>query len=253
MISILHKRKAVLMYHRIASPVNDYWQLCVSPENFEQQLQVISKYKKNILITFDDGYIDNYSNARPLLEKYQLPAIFFIATGNIDSGKEFWWDQLEQLTDASVYRERWEELFPLSHQQQQQALQNTTPRKEYLCMSSEQLKEMSANKLFNIEAHTVHHPALAHQPEAVQKEEILQSIEWLHKLTGKKPTMLAYPYGNYNEATINIAAEAGLKRAFTTEPRLVTGSSPRYQLGRFQVLDWNGAEFEKQLKGWLNK
>ncbi|HYC27552.1 MAG TPA: polysaccharide deacetylase family protein [Chitinophagaceae bacterium] len=247
---ILYRHTVVLMYHRIARPVNDHWQLCVSPGNFEQQLQVISRHKKNIIITFDDGYIDNYTVAKPLLEKYQLPATFFIATGNIDSGKEFWWDELEQLIPGhEQYLEKWNELFPLPYQQQQQSV---SPRKEYLCMSSTQLKEISANELFTIGAHTVHHPALAHQSEAVQKEEIQQSIEWLYQLTGKKPDTLAYPYGNYNEATINIASGLGLKAAYTTEPRIVTKTSPRYQLGRFQVMDWNGAEFEKQLEGWLN-
>jgi peptidoglycan/xylan/chitin deacetylase (PgdA/CDA1 family) len=258
--SVLHKmfnrRTVVLMYHRIANSANDYWQLCVSPENFEQQLQVISKHRDHVAITFDDGYIDNYTAAKPLLEKHHLPATFFIATGNINSGKEFWWDELQQLIpDKEKYFETWKQLFPLTHEQQQQAIKNLgtpTARKEYLCMSSEQLKEVSSNKLFNIGAHTVHHPALAHQSPAIQKAEIRQSITWLHQLTGKKPTMLAYPYGNYNEATINIVSEEKLSLAFTTEPRVVTKNSPRYQQGRFQVLNWNGEEFAKQLESWLN-
>lgn len=254
---IFYRHGVVLMYHRIANPVNDYWQLCVSPENFEQQLQVILKYRERVSITFDDGYIDNYTTAKPLLEKYKLPATFFIATGGIDSGKEFWWDELQQLTPSKdQYLEKWKELFPLPYEQQQRAIKAlgiASARKEYLCMSSNQLKEMSLNRLFSIGAHTVHHPALAHQAEAVQQEEIRKSIQWLHELTGKRPVQLAYPYGNYNEATINIASGENLREAFTTEARAVTWRSPRYQKGRFKVNNWNGLELERKLQEWLKQ
>jgi len=103
----------VLMYHRIAEPESDVWELAVSPARFEQHLKVLKKignilslqqlshninsnrHKNNIAITFDDGYIDNFTNAKPLLEKYKIPATFFITTGQIESEKEFWWDELE--------------------------------------------------------------------------------------------------------------------------------------------------------------
>lgn len=104
------------MYHRIAEPESDVWDIAVSPENFEQQLQVLQKtrrvisaneliekidagkIKKNsIVITFDDGYADNFYTAKPILEKYKLPSTFFIASANIGQNKEFWWDELEHL------------------------------------------------------------------------------------------------------------------------------------------------------------
>lgn len=104
------------MYHRVAIPQSDVWELSVSPQNFEQHLQflkasgnVISLEKfgtdllneqldpNSIVITFDDGYIDNLEVAMPLLEKYELPATFFITSAHIDTNKEFWWDELEEL------------------------------------------------------------------------------------------------------------------------------------------------------------
>src|SRR5690606_1573250 len=106
----------VLMYHRIASPSIDPWQLSVSAENFEQHLQVLQKSnrvvslsqlvhhrhnnlcrKNKIAITFDDGYLDNFTVAKPLLEKYGLPATFFITSCNLDGQKEFWWDELGRI------------------------------------------------------------------------------------------------------------------------------------------------------------
>lgn len=105
----------VLMYHKIGEPATDVWDIAVSEQNLEEHLlylkdeNIVSldelthslkkkKLKKNcIAITFDDGYIDNFSLAKPLLEKYKLPATFFIPTINIVQQKEFWWDELEYL------------------------------------------------------------------------------------------------------------------------------------------------------------
>lgn len=106
----------VLMYHRIADIDYDPWQLSVTPSNFEQQLQfyiahfdiisvaelidqISKKQLRNntICITFDDGYADNFLEAKPLLEKYNCPATFFIASNYIGSNKLFWWDQLEDI------------------------------------------------------------------------------------------------------------------------------------------------------------
>jgi peptidoglycan/xylan/chitin deacetylase (PgdA/CDA1 family) len=106
----------VLMYHRVAEPATDVWDLAVSPTNFEQQLRVLQRSglvvpaeelvsrlasktlrRRSIVITFDDGYCDNYLAAKSLLEQYKLPATFFIATGNLGQASEFWWDELEDI------------------------------------------------------------------------------------------------------------------------------------------------------------
>lgn len=108
-------RGAILLYHRIARVAIDPWGLCVTPENFDAQLQLLCKQyhvlpladmvaafqcgmlpRRAVSITFDDGYADNHHVARPLLEKYGLPATFFIATGYIGQRREFWWDELER-------------------------------------------------------------------------------------------------------------------------------------------------------------
>jgi len=109
-------KAVVLMYHRIAEPVSDVWEISVSPEKFKAHLKVLKQIgnivplqqladqvnkqslKKNqICITFDDGYIDNFEVAKPLLEKYNLPATFFISSGNLGTENEFWWDELEHI------------------------------------------------------------------------------------------------------------------------------------------------------------
>ncbi len=106
----------ILMYHRIADTDMDPWAMCVGPDNFSGQLEAICALgtpiglldyvrdaargelpPRPIVVTFDDGYIDNLREALPLLERHGVPATIFITTGNIGSEEEFWWDWLETL------------------------------------------------------------------------------------------------------------------------------------------------------------
>jgi len=100
------------MYHSVANFNSDPWTLA----KFEEQLDVLSKYykpislidlrkyldkgklpKSSVVITFDDGYANNLYNAKPILEKYDIPATVFITTGYIGQNEEYWWDELERL------------------------------------------------------------------------------------------------------------------------------------------------------------
>ena len=112
----LSRRALILLYHRIAEPDSDPWGIAVTPEHFEEHLEVLRSLgrvmslkalvsavrkqalpRRAIVVTFDDGYADNLSNAKPLLEKYDVPATVFIATGYIGNPREFWWDELDTL------------------------------------------------------------------------------------------------------------------------------------------------------------
>jgi len=106
------------MYHRVAEEVCDPWDLCVSPKNFEEQLQWLkqknavisltafdallqhqSTLPNKVLLTFDDGYEDCFTIAKPLLEKYQIPATFFITTKNLINKDDnfYYWDVVQKI------------------------------------------------------------------------------------------------------------------------------------------------------------
>ena len=106
----------ILNYHRVAEPGLDPWELRVSPRHFDEHLDVVRRLgrptqlsqltemlrdgkpmKGAVAITFDDGYFDNYENARPLLEKHGIPATIFVVSGSIGSERGFWWDELAAL------------------------------------------------------------------------------------------------------------------------------------------------------------
>jgi len=103
----------VLMYHRIAEPVSDPWDLAVSPRNFADHLAVLARFgpvgtlaemraaldrpappRRVFAVTFDDGYRDNLVAALPALTRAGVGATVFVASGLTGSDREFWWDTL---------------------------------------------------------------------------------------------------------------------------------------------------------------
>jgi peptidoglycan/xylan/chitin deacetylase (PgdA/CDA1 family) len=106
----------ILMYHRIAEPRRDPWDLAVSPARFAEQTEVLRRTCRVLpmdrlvdrlaagslpadaaAITFDDGYRDNLTEGHPILARNDLPATVFLATAAIGSGAAFWWDELADL------------------------------------------------------------------------------------------------------------------------------------------------------------
>ena len=103
----------VLLYHRIASPAYDPWDVAVSEAAFEEHLRYLTADctvlplgeliaagrerrlpERAVAVTFDDGYADNLERALPLLERHGVPATIYIATGYIESRREYWSDTL---------------------------------------------------------------------------------------------------------------------------------------------------------------
>jgi peptidoglycan/xylan/chitin deacetylase (PgdA/CDA1 family) len=114
------RRGVVLMYHRIAEVADNRRGLAVSPRHFEEQMAVLSRWATpapltdlvqgrgtrgrpgQVAVTFDDGYADNVRHARPVLERYGVPATFFIVSGIVGSGRAFWWDVLEHAVSGPL-------------------------------------------------------------------------------------------------------------------------------------------------------
>ncbi|MFN0178289.1 MAG: polysaccharide deacetylase family protein [Gemmatimonadales bacterium] len=107
----------ILVYHRIAEVDSDPWSLSVSPRRFAEHLEVLRRDwrpislaalrhalargsipERSVVLTFDDGYADNLHLARPLLERFEIPATVFVVAGPAPRDPSFWWDELECLT-----------------------------------------------------------------------------------------------------------------------------------------------------------
>jgi peptidoglycan/xylan/chitin deacetylase (PgdA/CDA1 family) len=105
----------ILLYHRIEDLPSDPQLLCVRRDHFAEHLAVLRDFftpvslstavesarrtaaDRHVAVTFDDGYADNLHNAKPLLQEYGVPATVFVTSDYVDSGREFWWDELERI------------------------------------------------------------------------------------------------------------------------------------------------------------
>jgi len=206
-------RASILMYHSVGDRA-DYFNN-VSPRAFERQMAYLAHSGRRVIsfaelvrrldrretldgaivITFDDGYEDNYVNAFPVLKSYGFPATIFVAT--------------DLIGDAD-----------------KRGIQRLSPA---------QLREMHASGLIAIEPHTKSHPKLSQLDERATREEIQGSMMAIEDLLGKKTTVFAYPYGNYNDMTVRIVQESGMAAACTVEEGTVSAESDPYRLPRNSV------------------
>jgi peptidoglycan/xylan/chitin deacetylase (PgdA/CDA1 family) len=112
----------ILMYHSIDGDEGKT-KLSVAPDNFASQMEFLHRKRYNVVgldkiisymqkkekipprtvaITFDDGYLNNYTSAYPVLKKYKLPATIFIITDKI--GQKGWcgWRELKEMSDSGL-------------------------------------------------------------------------------------------------------------------------------------------------------
>lgn len=317
----VNNKGIILMYHRVTNLKSDPWQLHVTPNNFEDHMRILRKYgrllniqeigrnivrfnlkKKEIAVTFDDGYVDNFLNAKPILERYEIPATFFIVSGAVGMRQEFWWDELERIVlsplDIStvfhmtiagkhyqwkmnsgeankyypetppngisisrkqLYFALWTILSQLSYVDKWQYLHKialwagdeTTPRPDNFPMSIEQLSILAQSPHFEIGAHTRFHPILSKLKKDEQYQEIRHSKEDLEKILNKQIKTFAYPHGEHNETTVGLMKDLGFEAACAVYEEPFKRCSNVFSLPRFNVLNWDGCEFEKRIQAWL--
>lgn len=198
------------------------------------------------LITFDDGYIDNYTLAYPLLLDYRLPAIFFIPTKAMEERTIGWWDYVAYLLKKTKHETIVFEGREISPKDKlQQAMHYVLSFIDYnrkdigellvdLCaacevelpgaemqdkelMSWNHLREVSKHGI-SIGAHTHSHNILSSSDLDSQKNELLCSKQIIEKQIDIKVRSMSYPVGNrhhFTEETKELAAECGYKLAFS--------------------------------------
>jgi peptidoglycan/xylan/chitin deacetylase (PgdA/CDA1 family) len=175
----------VLLYHRVSDRMRDA--VTIGVEQFETHIRFLADHYKvmrlddiifedirigdnlAVAVSFDDGYLDNYENAAPVLAKYGVPATFFISTENISRNVAFEHD-----------------LHKLGY-----GLPN---------MSWDQIREMQKEG-FSFGSHTANHINLAQVDARVAQEELLQSKATLERELKAKQIMFAYPFGKRADIT----------------------------------------------------
>lgn len=203
------------------------------------------------LVTFDDGYLDNYELAFPVLRELGVPGCFFVVSGYVDAPTLPWWDRVaysvrrtsfetisidypEPLTfdlrresrpavTAGILR-AFKRARPLDRNRFFDALATATgvdvdadelAKKLFAPWAA--LREMQAGGM-TIGSHTVTHPVLASLPEDDQLRELADSRERIGEMLGEKPALLAYPVGGptaFTDVTQRLARDTGYSAAFT--------------------------------------
>jgi len=201
--------------------------------------------ERSVLITFDDAYQDVAENAWPILERYSLPAAMFVATAYPDQPEQvFWWDRLHQAISSSEPLTKLPGQFhelefhdPVARARSYKVLNGhckllrNDELQTFVCDVSKRLTQTPAtNKVMGwdairrlasagmaIGAHTRTHPLLNQVSVARAREEVLGSLEDVKRELGSVLPIFAYPGGSLTAEVVNVADEAGVVLAFTTE------------------------------------
>jgi peptidoglycan/xylan/chitin deacetylase (PgdA/CDA1 family) len=271
----------VLNYHRIEGKkeaVSKSFQpnISASPQVFDDQMMYLASNYNVIseehfldwmqnkaslpdfpaLITFDDGYHDNLTNALPILKKYNYPAIIFLASGFIGKNKGFYWDKSaycfantkkkyatlpilgKKVWDnepaSKLVLGEWVEILKRVSESEKQSAMKALPSileveiPENLfgnvMLSWEEARNMQAHGI-SFGAHTVSHPILTRVPLEQAEYEIAESKNQIEGKLGIAVRTFAYPNGQKQDISpevIHAVKRAGFQAAFS----LIAGPSP---------------------------
>lgn len=259
-------------YHRIGDANNTPYDpnlFSCTANRFEQHVQFYKKHfdvvtiddllsiiedekpisERLALITFDDGYIDNYQLAYPILKRHRTPAAFFISTDYLDNPVVPWWDEIAWMVRRSdaveVRLSSWECSVKIDRKDMTTTISNVltefkrdqgrtmigkieelkqllgtevdAKNAAHLFITWDMLKEMGHNSM-DVGSHTCSHRVLSHLPEKDQAVEIKESKLTLESKLGKEIVAFAYPVGgrdSFTRETSQQVEKAGYKVGFS--------------------------------------
>jgi len=156
---------------------------------------------KSVVLSFDDGWKSVYTYIVPIMKKYDLTATLFIYPQTISGGKN--------------------------------------------ALTWQELKELQQTGMFDIQSHTYDHPNFKQMKKRMSAEKYAQYVKMqmekskniLEEKTGTKITLLAWPFGIYDDYLEQQAANAGYEMAFTIDARTANRSFKPMAQPRFMVID----------------
>jgi peptidoglycan/xylan/chitin deacetylase (PgdA/CDA1 family) len=237
-----------------------------------------------IALSFDDGYVDNYTNASPVLVEFGLPAVFFITTDRLDEDYEFWWDTLERIlvTEQNklpaqihvelpggqrtlptltaeqrldAYWEIYGSIAGTSAEVRDEVINRLKQRIRVGSNIDHRSRRMTRGEIValsrrpghTIGAHSVRHLMLPQQPVHVQRDEIRESKHALEAATDRPVFAFAYPFGAVSDATASAVRDAAFEVAVTCEDAPLSGSADVLRLPRLRVTCPRTSQFDEWL------
>ena len=281
----------VLMYHSVANAANAAFidpPNRISQEKFEIQMRFLRRHRRvvpvstlvqelakgntfpagTVCITFDDGYLDNLTIAAPILEKYELPAMLYLATGYVERGASQWADVLYWLlrhrtsdrlsipwispersnlasrgdmagTRELLHRFLLEACYEdrartLEALEQQLAPSCRPPR---LTLTWDDVRELRRRyPLFEIGGHTREHIDLRRHKGDPARMQINRCADDLRRELGAEPEHFSFPYGRWCPETRGLVIAAGWKSAVGISAKIrVDRESDRFAIPRVEA------------------
>ncbi len=239
----------ILTYHRVASIPDrcpaPTWN--VPPERFQEQLKGLLARgyhawplrtvldfnragraipPRTFVVTFDDGYENNYSRAWPVLRELGIPATIFLATAYLNTAAPFPFDDWPAAGSPDVSADSWRPL------------------------TTGQCNEMLAHGLIDLGCHSHRHSLFRGRPEALV-EDIVESVEVLRERFGLADATFAFPFGIAGSALTAAARRSGVLCALNTQALLVRPHSDPFTWGRFTAEETDtAAMLAAKLDGW---
>ena len=297
----------IMMYHRILPKHDPRYALeepgmIVEPDTFRLHLQVLKEEftllslnewverknsnqplpEKACAITFDDGWLDNFEYAFPILEQASVPATLFAVSDMIGTCELFWPNRIVRLLQQTSDKRnsiKWlqklstnqpidsntsaQVIYSLKNNPDHHLLQlieeaeqtlGITPETSPSLMNWQQLRQLSDNELFDIGSHTSHHFRLkADLNPAIMQQEIIESKKQLEMELEKPVNLFCYPNGDYCDSAIKEIAKH-YKAAVTTQSGINTSANTNlFTLQRFGVhqdVSFNRRKLLAKLANW---
>lgn len=219
-------RETVLLYHSIGndSSRRNSYKLGLEPGLFRRQAEFISSINRdNIIFSFDDGFINFYDKALPVISRHNIRAIIFITVGFI-----------EGRVASGIFAGAGFDIKPLTW---------------------EMVRDISSAGI-EIGSHAITHPNLLKIGRKAALMEINDSKKIIEDKTGKEATCFAYPYGGrnaFNSRIKDIVKNSGYKKAYTNIMGFNTAATDPYELRRIRIYDTdNMFRFRLKIDGAYN-
>jgi peptidoglycan/xylan/chitin deacetylase (PgdA/CDA1 family) len=183
---------------------------------------------RTFVVTFDDGFENLYSEARPILRALNVPATVFLATAYLDRAEPFPFDDWQGAGSSEVPAHSWRPL------------------------SSAQCSEMLGEGLIDLGSHTHTHAIFRGRPDAFEQD-LATSLAILRDRFGLAEIPFSYPFGVVEPALAAVARRAGVVCALSTQANLVRPQSDPLTWGRFTVAPRDtSSTLVAKLDGWFS-
>lgn len=275
----------VFTYHHVNYHKGDL--VTISPEEFEAQLRYLNSegyttltadefvgylkrerkdLYKAVLLTFDDGYLDTWVYAFPILKRYKMKATLFLVTSWVTEGEkrpnleDVWEGRLNErdLPFIPTHSQAVSDLRPQTSDHGLRTsdfgLQTSEAGlwdKEIGVLTWEEVREMETSGVIDVQSHSHFHKPLPQKGEEGWRERLVEDLRTSKKLIEerleKRCLYLCWPWGNYNNEVLQLARDAGYEGFFTTERGINTRATDIVAIKRIDVKKGNTSWFVSRL------